>query len=103
MRGAVVPDHNIGSVQAFKKTLGVAELCLVGAVQTDDEAVQIGDLGQLIQNGGHRFGFPAGIEARQDQRSFLRVFAKVSKLRRSFRPCERGRCAGLVRVRDFPF
>ena len=51
---AVVPDHDVVLVEALEELFRMAELCLVRAVQTDDDTVQIGDLGQLGQNAGHR-------------------------------------------------
>ena len=60
-------------VEVFEEFLGMAELRLVSRVQTDDDAVQVFDLGQLRQDVRHRIALQLGIEAGQDQRDFARL------------------------------
>ena len=71
--GTIVPDHNVVLVQSFEEFLGMPKLFLGRAIKANNDAVEIGDFGQLGQDVWHRVGFKFGIEAGQDQRHFARL------------------------------
>ena len=54
-------------VHLAEELAGVAELVGIGAVEADDDPVQVADLGQLLADARHRLGFQLGIETRQDE------------------------------------
>ena len=64
---AVVPQHHMGLRQPREELARMAVLRLVRLVKPDDDPVQIGHLGELVENVGQRFAFELGIERRQDQ------------------------------------
>ena len=64
---AIIPQNANMLGQVFEKFAGMEVLLRIGAVQTDNDLIDIGGLFKSLDNGGHGRGFKFRIEARQDQ------------------------------------